>query len=152
VAGAAARCRAPSTAAGSGIEDAHADEVDLLGDVVGRAADRPCDMGAVPVAVVGGSAVDGVVVRDGAARELLMAEAQSRVDDVRLHARARHGVRVRPVQREAALIDAVQAPGWSRLRRGYGDDGVGLDVCDVRIVADIGQRCGRKRCGVALQR
>ena len=91
-------------------------------------------MGAVAVAVVRAAAVAdevGAVARP--AGELLVGGADARVDDVGVHARAGLVVGVGVVERQVALVDAVEAPGRGRLRRDGVHDLVRLDIGDARV-------------------
>src|SRR5690606_39118988 len=93
------------------VEDADADEGDLLGDAVFGAADGACDVGAVAVAVLGVRvAVDEVVSGADAAGELAVGGADAGVHDVGGDAGAVAEVFVGVVEGQVGLVDAVQAP------------------------------------------
>src|SRR5262245_40942467 len=97
-------------AAAAAVEHAHGDELDLLGDAVGGAAARAGHVRAVAVAVVRRAAVDRVEARGGAPAELVVRGHDAGVDDVGRHAGAGGTVGVGLIERQVALIDAVDAP------------------------------------------
>ena len=117
------------------VQDPDGDEVHLLGDAVRRTADRPGDVRAVAVAVVGAPAVDRVEPARRAAAELLVREPDPGVDHVGGHAAPGRRVRVRVVDRQRTLVDAVQPPGRRRLRLGQAHHRVLLHVGDARVAA-----------------
>ena len=84
------------------VQDPDGDEVHLLGDAVRRTADRPGDVRAVAVAVVGAPAVDRVEPARRAAAELLVREPDPGVDHVGGHAAPGRRVRVRVVDAAAS--------------------------------------------------
>src|SRR3954451_23152931 len=92
----------------SSTRDGH--QRDAFGHTVGRAADRARHVGAVPVAVVGTAAVDGVVAGHRPAAEVRVVQPDAGVDDVGLHSGAGCGVAVGVAERQRPLVDAVQAP------------------------------------------
>lgn len=100
--------------AGGALEDLDGDEVGLLCDAVGGAADGACDVGAVAEGV-GVGAADGVVAKGGAPAELGVSDDDTRVDDVGVGALA--SGRVVDVRgRGAGLVaDGAETPGSTAL-------------------------------------
>ena len=141
------------------VEHADGRQRHALGDAVRGAADRAGDVRAVAVAVgrraAGG---DRVVAGRGAPAEVDVAEPDAGVEDVDGHAGAGRVVAVGRVERQGALVDAVEAP-----RRGTGLGGLGdaagaaeLDRGDVGVAADAvggGRRCGDREAlqGMAVR-
>ncbi len=124
----AARARAP--------EHAHGHQGDRLGDAPGRAADGSGDMRAVPVAVRRAAAVvDDGKTRSHPAAEVGVPREDAGVDDVGPHAGPLGGVGVEGVQRQVALVGAVQPPGGIGLNGLLGVDRlVGLHQVHGRVV------------------
>jgi hypothetical protein len=123
-----------------------------LGDAVRRAADGAGDVRAVAVAVGGAAAVvDRGVARDRTTAELRVRVEHAGVDDVRRHARAGGVVGVGVVERQVALVDAVQAPRGGGLGRVELHRPVGLDVGDVGVLAQRGQGLVVERGGEPVQ-
>ncbi len=103
-------------------------------------------MGAVPVAV-GGTVpvVDRGVAGGYTAAEVGVASADAGVDDIGLHPAPRLRVGVAVVERQRALIHAVETPRWCRRLRGRrGHDAVRLDEDDTRV-ASQGHRGGSRQ-------
>src|SRR5262249_58092106 len=115
------------------VQHLHRDQAHALGHAVLRPADGAGDVGAVPVAV-GVVGVHRVVAPGGPAAEGGVGDPDAGVDDVGVHVARRGVVRVAVVQRQVALVDAVQPPGR---RVGLGGEqvhlGVGLDVGHPRV-------------------
>ena len=134
-------------------EDAHRDQADALGDAVRVAADGAGDVRAVAVAVGGSAAVtDRVVARQHAAGELRVRGQNARIDDVGGHARAGLRVGVEAVEREQALVDAVEAPRRAALGGVDADHAVGLDAHDGRVLRQPRHLRGGQLGGVAVDR
>src|SRR5690606_17716288 len=121
------------------VEDADADEGDLLGDAVFGAADGACDVGAVAVAVLGVRvAVDEVVSGADAAGELAVGGADAGVHDVGGDAGAVAEVFVGVVEGQVGLVDAVQAPrGRVVLDVGDADGAVLFDEGHLVVGGDL---------------
>ena len=120
------------------VEHPHGDQLGLLGDAVGRAADRTRHVRPVPVAVVGRAAVDGVIAGHGAPAEVSVRGVDAAVDDVGRHARPVVGGAVGVVERQVALVDPVQAPGGrGRLARVRLHLAVLLDVGHRRVLGQL---------------
>src|SRR5262249_45524463 len=100
------------------VQDPHRDDLGLLGHAVLGSGDGARHVGAVAVAVVGVVVVvDGVEAGGDAALEVLVADADTGVDDVGGDALTRAvGVVVRVVALGLFLVDPVQAPGRRVLR------------------------------------
>jgi hypothetical protein len=126
------------------VEHPHADDLRGLRDTVRAACDSARDMRAVAVAVLRGAVVvDGVVAVGGAAAEVGVGDPDAGVDDVRGDARAGAvRVGVRRAERQARLVDPVQAPG--RVGLGGGD-------ADLLVLDHLGDRgVGGEPLGLGL--
>ena len=111
-------------------------------------------MGAVPVTVQAVQAEDVVhVVRPAA--ELRLVSPDARVDDVRVHARARRGVAVRAREGKRPLIDPVEPPRVAVRIHLLGPVGldqlIGLDVGDERVLPQGRHRRIRQTCCESLE-
>ena len=101
--------------------------------------DRSRHVGAVTVAIGGRSARrDLVDAGGGAPAELIVGEVDAGVDDVRRDASALAAPRIGAIERERALVHAIEAPVGARLGAGSGDRLVLLHVGDVRLGAKRG--------------
>ena len=97
------------------VEHAHGVDRDALGDAVGAAAEDARHVGAVAEAVVGCAAVDGIVAVAEAAVKFLVGGVDAGVDDIDVDAGAGGGIVIEAVDRQAALVDAVEVPGGRKL-------------------------------------
>ena len=110
---------------------------DALRHAVRGAADGAGDVRAVAVAVARPVAVaDGRVAGADAPGELLVRGPQAGVEDVGVHPRAGLVVGVGRVERQGALVDAVEAPRGARLADVELDDPVLLDELHAVVVGE----------------
>ena len=72
-----------------------------------------------------------------ATAKLSMRAANTRIDDVDVHARAGVRIRVRMIQWQIALSDSIKTPWRIVLRNARFDDRVFLDEPDSRISAQV---------------
>jgi hypothetical protein len=126
---------------------------DLLRHAVRGSAGRAGDVGAVPVAIVRTVPVPDEIgpVADSSG-ELLVRCPDAGVDDVRVDTLSGLAVVVGVVQRQIALVDAVEPPRRRRLGRDGVEDLVTLDVRDAWISGQGCGRAGRQVDGEALER
>src|SRR5439155_12715206 len=100
-------------------------------------ADRPRDVCAVTVAVVGVlSVANGIEADQRATAELRVRAPNAGVDDVRVHAGAGRRVRVDPIERQVALSDAIEAPRRIVLRHERLDHRIFFDEPDAAVVTE----------------
>ena len=164
-------CNHARVRAGAGTrQHAHGYEADALGDAVRGTTNGASDVGAVAVAVCCAVTVaDRRVAAQHTPTEVVVRAQNAGINDVRLHARTRGGVRVAGVERQVALVEAVEAPRGGALRGVDADHAILLNArhrgilrerCDlawrevggkaVEGVSEDGERCGpgaaRKHC------
>ena len=126
---------------------------DRFRHTVGGPADGPGHVRAVAVAVVGALAVaHGREAVADPARELRVGRPEAGVDDVGVDARAGLLVDVGSVQRQVALVDAVEAPGGPGLRGDGLHHAVLLDERDAVVVGELLGLGGGRLHGEAAQR
>src|SRR5439155_22524076 len=109
----------------------HAVDAGRLGDAALLAGNDAGDVRAVTVAVDAVAPVThGVEVGRRASCELDVSGQDARVDDVDVHTLTRGRAGVHAVARQVALADAIEPPGWARLREVRRDGRVLDDVRD----------------------
>jgi hypothetical protein len=107
----------------------------------------------VPVTVVSLLAVaDGVCANGGATTELVVADADTRVDHIGSNTGTAIRVRVRAAEGKVVLIDPIDAPGRSALDRLNARAPVALDRNDTLIGHEGAKPPLRDRPRIALQR
>ena len=88
---------------------AHRSKRDLLRHSIRRSTEQCCDVGSVPVAVLG-AATDCVVSGKNSASQVRVVRADSAVDYIRSHAWASSLLGKRARERQVPLVDAIQSP------------------------------------------
>ena len=108
-----------------------------LSHAISGSTDRSGHVCAVTVTVVAILSVTyRVVAQAGAAREFLMCKANTRIDNVGINAGPVEIMRIAVIERQIALVDAVEAKSRGRLYSVYRHFLIFFDVCNARIFAE----------------
>lgn len=137
-----ARCRVAADA----IERLHRHEGDTFCHPMRGTTDGAGDMRAVPVAILGAaSVVDCGESRLEAPREFAMRAADAGVDHIGVNASEVLRVVVARIERQIALVDAIEPPGCAVLDGVDGEDGVQCRITDRGCTGPRGASIHRRR-------
>src|SRR5205085_2742472 len=119
------------------IENAYGNQRDLFRDSMHGSADDSSDVRAVTVAVGGGQGRTEIETVPRAAAEVRVRGVDAAVENVRGHAAAGLRVDVALIERQIALIDAIESPSWRRILRCQCDRLSHRSAAAHRILFDI---------------